>query len=146
MKSMLGWIFPLTDSESRNTTLSALLESHVKSLPLKGYETRELTATQENTLLFQLELLLPCCSATILSHPLLLLLIVNDFFKCEAVSLTLSLGRCHIPRCKSGVNPQIGFPLAACVDIVRMGECARSMRVCRLPCKPEPQTRSSKRL
>lgn len=141
---MLGWIYPLAVSESRNTTLSALLESHVKSSLLRGYETRELTATQENTLLFQLALLLPCCSATILSHPLLLLLIVNDFFKCEAVSLTLSLGRCHIPRCKSEVNPQIGFPLAACLDVVRMGVCARSMTVCCLACKREPQTRSSK--
>lgn len=126
--------FPITVLESRNRTLSALLESHVKSLPLKGYEIRELTATQENTLLFQLALLLPCCSATILSHPSLLLLIVNDFFKCEAVSLTLSLGRCHIPRCKSEVNPQIRFPLAVCVDIMRTGERARSMRVCCLPC------------
>ena len=145
-KCMFGWIFPLTDSESRNRTRSVLLESHVKSLPLKGYEIRELTATQENTLLFQLVLLLPCCSATIWSHPLLLLLIVNDFFKCEAVSLTFSLGRCHIPRCKSEVNPQIRFPQAACVDIVRMGECAGSMRVCCLTCKPEPQTGSSKLL
>lgn len=85
VKSVLGWIFPLTASESRNRTSPALLESHVKSLPLKGYEIIELTATQANTLLFQLSLLLPCCSATILSHLLFLLLIVNDFFKCEAV-------------------------------------------------------------
>lgn len=143
---MSGWTFPLTAHESRNRTLSELQGSHVKSLPLRGHEIRELTATQENTLLFQLLLLLPCCSATILSHPLLLLLIVNDFSKCEAVSLTLSLRRCFIPRCKSEVNPQIRFPQAVCVDIVRTGECARSMRVCCLPCKPEPQTRSSKRL
>ena len=135
---------PLTPSERGNRTSSILLESHVNSLPLKGCEIRDPTATQENTLLFQLVLLPPCGSATILSHPLLLPLIVNDFFKCEAVLLALSLGRCHIPRCKSEVNPQIRFPQAACVDIVRMGECAGSMRVCCLPCKPEPQTGSSK--
>lgn len=58
---------------------------------------------------------------------LTLLLIVNDFFKCKLVSLTLSLRRCHIPRCKSKVNPQIRFPLAGCLDIVRTGERARSV-------------------
>lgn len=100
VESVLGRICPLAASESGNTTSSALLESHVKSLLLERYETTDLTATRENTLLFQLALLLPCCSATILSHPILLFLIVNDFFKCKGVSLTLSLGRCHIPRCK----------------------------------------------
>lgn len=120
--------------------ISALLESHVKSSPLKGYEIRELTATQQSTLLFQLALLLPCCSATILSHPSLLLLIVNDFFKCEPVSLTRSPRRCHIPRCKSRVNPQIRFWLPGCVDIVRMGERARNVRVRRLPRNPKSQT------
>lgn len=141
---MLEWIFPLTVSESRSRTLSTLLESHVKSLPLKWYEIRELTATQQNTLLFQLALLLPCCSATISSHPSLLLLIVYDFFKCEPVSLTRSPRRCHIPRCKSRVNPQIRFRLPGCVDIVRMGERARSMRVCCLPRNSKTQTTFSK--
>lgn len=106
-----------------------------KTLPIKGREIRELTATQENTLLFQLLLLLPCCSATILTRPSLPLLILNDFFKCELVSLR----RCHIPRCKSELNPRIRFPRAVCTDIVRMESC-RELVLCRLPCKPEPCT------
>lgn len=104
--------FPINVPASSNRTLSWLLESHVKSLPLKALEVRELTATQGSALLFQPVLLLPCRCATIWVHPLRLLLIVNDFFKCKRVSLTLSLGRCHIPRCNPRLIHNSGFPLA----------------------------------
>lgn len=55
--------------EREHTTSSAVLESHVKSSPLRGWKTSELTATQGNTLLFQPESLLPCCSATSRAPP-----------------------------------------------------------------------------
>lgn len=65
---------------------STASDSHIKSLLLKENERRELTAAQESTLLFQLPSLLPCSSAIISTPLVLLLLIVNDFFKCEAGS------------------------------------------------------------
>lgn len=42
----------------------------------------------------------------------------------------------HIPRCKSEVKSEIGFPPAVCVGVVRMGERARSAVAGLLPCRP----------
>lgn len=113
-------------------------ESHIKSLPLKENEINELTAAQESALLFQLPSLLPCSSAIISSPLVLLLLIVNDFFKCEAGSPAFPT--LHILATFQDVNrrlsQKLGLRPALCVDVVRMGECARSARACRLPCRP----------
>lgn len=96
-------------------------ESHIKSLPLKENEISELTAAQESTLLFQLPSLLPC------SPLVLLLLIVNDFFKCEAGSPAFPT--LHILATFQDVNrrlsQKLGLGPALCVDVVRMGEGAR---------------------
>lgn len=98
-------------------------EAHIKSLPLKENERSELTAAQESALLFQLPSRLPCSSAIILSPLLLLLLIVNDFFKCQAGSPAFPI--LHILATFQDVNlklsRKLGLRPAACADVARMG-------------------------
>lgn len=113
------------------------VESHVESLPFQRiWDKRADSYIGKTHYYFSWRCCFRASLQPFLTRSSLPSLIVNEFFKCKPGIAHTFRGICHIPRCKSKVNPQIRFQLAGCSDIVRTRKRASSFSVRCLPCKP----------
>lgn len=83
-KSMLGWIFPLSGSESRALLRVVPIPCQVFATQREWDKRADSCTGERITISAAVAASVPLCSH---SESSLLLLIVNDFFKCEAGAL-----------------------------------------------------------
>lgn len=101
---MLGWIFPSSDSESRAVPPVVRIPCQVFTTQ-REWETRADSCTGERiTISAAIAASVRLCSH---SESSLLLLIVNDFFKCEAGALAFP--PCAFPPHSKMLSQKLGF-------------------------------------